>query len=189
MGLEQVTSGQHIPNDINVIIEIPLSSYPVKYEIDEKIGVITVDRYIATRMSYPCNYGFIPRTLSEDGDPLDVLVISPYPFFPGVVIRCRPIGLLHMTDEDGPDAKILALPINKIDHSSAHIEKFEDVDPQFLAVITHFFQHYKDLEPGKWVKVGHWDGPPAAKAEIQSCVERYQKSLKLDSHRRSHHRL
>src|SRR5690349_5412452 len=121
MGLEHVESGRNPPNDINVIIEIPANSPPVKYEVDKKTGAVMVDRFVSTCMHYPCNYGFVPHTLSEDGDPVDVLVIAPYPLSPGVVIRCRPIGVFNMTDESGPDAKILAVPVDKLTPRYSHM--------------------------------------------------------------------
>lgn len=174
MGLEHVSPGRDVPNDINVIIEIPSGCDPVKYEMDKKSGMIMVDRFVATSMRYPCDYGFIPHTLSEDGDPVDVLVVAPYALFPGVVIRCRPVGVLQMTDESGPDAKILAVPVDKLSMRYKNIQKPEDLGAEFLASISHFFQHYKDLEQGKWVKINGWDGVEAAKAEILASVKRYQ---------------
>lgn len=174
MGLELVESGRNVPDDINVIIEIPSHSDPVKYEVDKKTGVLMVDRYMSTCMHYPCDYGYIPHTLSEDGDPVDVLVVSPFPLFPGVVVRCRPIGMLRMTDESGPDAKLLAVPVEKLSTLYRHIQKPEDLGEELLASISHFFQHYKDLEKGKWVKLDGWEGQDAAKKEILASVKRYQ---------------
>ena len=175
MGLEHVEPGRQVPNDVNVIIEIPARSDPVKYEVDKKTGVVMVDRFIATCMHYPCDYGFIPHTLSEDGDPVDVLVVAPFPLVPGVVIRCRPIGMLRMTDESGPDAKILVVPVDKLTKRYQNVHKPEDVDSELLASIAHFFQHYKDLEPGKWVKIDGWEGQDSAKAEILASIKRFQK--------------
>ena len=174
MGLELVEAGKKVPDDINVIIEIPAHSDPVKYEVDKKTGVVTVDRFMATCMFYPCDYGFIPQTLSEDGDPVDVLVVSPFPLMPGVVIRCRPVGLLRMTDESGPDAKLLAVPVDKLSTRYQHIQKPEDLGEEFLASIRHFFERYKELEKGKWVKLGAWEGVEAARAEILTSIKRYQ---------------
>lgn len=174
MGLEHVSPGRDVPNDINVIIEIPSGCDPVKYEVDKKSGMIMVDRFVATSMRYPCDYGFIPHTLSEDGDPVDVLVVAPYALFPGVIIRVRPIGVLQMTDEAGPDAKILAVPVDKLSMRYKNIQKPEDLGVEYLASISHFFQHYKDLEQGKWVKINGWDGVEAAHAEILASVKRYQ---------------
>src|SRR5437016_2354465 len=157
MGLEHVDAGRSVPDDVNVVIEIPSKSDPVKYEVDKKTGVVMVDRFVATSMFYPCDYGFIPHTLSEDGDPVDVLVIAPFSLNPGVVIRCRPIGMLRMTDESGVDTKILAVPIDKLTPRYHNIKKPEDLGKECLSTIEHFFQHYKDLEPGKWVKTDGWE--------------------------------
>ncbi len=172
MSLEKVESGKDIPNDINVIIEIQSRSHPVKYEVDKKTGVVTVDRFLGTSMQYPCDYGYIPHTLSEDGDPVDVLVVSPFSLLPGVVVRCRPIGMLRMTDESGKDTKILAVPVDKLTPIYSHVKKLEDLGKEFLDMVSHFFQHYKDLEKGKWVKVEGWDDAEAAKKEILASVKR-----------------
>lgn len=172
--LNLVPPGSNVPNDINVIVEIPTQSGPVKYEVNKETGALCVDRFLATAMYYPCNYGYMPCTLSEDGDPVDVLVVTPSPLLSGSVIRCRPIGLLQMTDEHGPDAKILAVPVDKMTPLYHEIKTFEDLPSQFLATIRHFFEHYKDLEEGKWVKIEGWKGPDAAKAEITASVERYK---------------
>lgn len=177
MGLELVDSGSHVPDDVNVVIEIPSRSDPIKYEVDKKTGVVMVDRFVATCMHYPCDYGFIPRTLSEDGDPVDALVVSPFSLTPGVVIRCRPIGLLRMTDESGPDAKLLVVPIDKLSSRYRHVQQPEDLGDELLASIVHFFQHYKDLEAGKWVKIEGWEGQDAAKTEILTSVKRYRKEV------------
>jgi inorganic pyrophosphatase len=174
MGLENLQSGKQVPDDINVVIEIPSHSNPIKYEIDKDSGMVTVDRFIGTAMSYPCEYGFIPHTLSEDGDPVDVLVISPFSLLPGSYIRCRPIGLLRMTDESGKDAKILAVPIDKLSTRYQHVREPDDLGKDVLNVIEHFFTHYKDLEAGKWVKVDGWEDINAAKKEILDGVKRYQ---------------
>ena len=173
MNLDRVTSGSDVPNDINVIIEIPSHSDPVKYEVDKATGAMFVDRFMNTAMHYPCNYGYVPHTLSEDGDPVDVLVVTPVPLISGSVIRCRPIGLLKMTDEAGPDSKLLAVPIDKLCTLFRHARSPDDMSPMLLAQISHFFEHYKDLEPNKWVKVEGWTKADAAKAEILSGVERY----------------
>jgi len=174
MNLDRVTSGKDVPNDINVIIEIPSHSDPVKYEVDKDTGAMFVDRFMNTAMHYPCNYGYIPHTLSEDGDPVDVLVVTPVPLISGSVIRCRPIGMLKMTDEAGPDAKLLAVPVDKLCTLYRQSKKPEDMPGLLLAQIAHFFEHYKDLEPNKWVKVEGWQGPDEAKAEILAGVDRYQ---------------
>lgn len=174
MSLANLSTGKDIPNDINVVIEISAHSEPIKYEVDKNTGMLMVDRFVATSMHYPCDYGFIPHTLSEDGDPVDVLVIAPFPLQPGVVIRCRPVGMLRMTDESGVDTKVLAVPVNKLTPRYQHIKQPEDVGQELLASIEHFFQHYKDLEKGKWVKTNGWDNCEAAKAEILASVERFK---------------
>lgn len=174
MSLKEVAPGRAVPDDINVVIEIPSRSDPVKYEVDKKSGLVMVDRFVATSMRYPCDYGFIPQTLSEDGDPVDVLVVAPFSLQPGVVVRCRPVGMLRMTDESGPDAKILAVPVAKLTPRYEHIQKPEDFGEDFLASIAHFFQHYKDLEPGKWVKIGGWENADAARAEILASIGRFE---------------
>lgn len=173
MSFHNVTPGRDVPNDINVIIEIPAQSDPVKYEVDKESGALFVDRFMATAMFYPCNYGYVPSTLSEDGDPVDVLVVTPVPLISGSVIRCRPIGMLKMTDESGVDAKILAVPVDKLSSLYTKVHSPEDMPSLLLAQISHFFEHYKDLEPGKWVKVDGWVGAAEAKAEILASVERY----------------
>lgn len=173
MGLGRVSAGNQVPEDINVIIEIPAHSEPIKYEVDKKTGSLFVDRFLSTSMYYPCDYGYIPRTLSEDGDPVDVLVITPIPVNRGCVIRCRPVGMLQMTDEAGDDRKILAVPINKLTSLYQNIQKFDDLPPLLLHQITHFFTHYKDLEEGKWVKLEGWVGPAEAKKEILESIQRY----------------
>lgn len=174
MSFNEINPGKDVPHDINVIIEIPTQGDPVKYEVDKDSGLLAVDRFMATAMYYPCNYGYVPCTLSEDGDPVDVLVVTPTPLLSGSVIRCRPIGLLQMVDEHGPDAKILAVPIDKLTTLYKNVKSHEDMPPQLLAMIRHFFEHYKDLEAGKWVKIEGWHGPEVAKTEIASSVERYK---------------
>lgn len=173
MTLSLLSPGNDVPNDINVIIEISAHSDPIKYEIDKSTGMLMVDRFVATSMTYPCDYGFIPQTLSEDGDPVDVLVIAPYSLNPGVVIRCRPVGMLRMTDESGIDTKILAVPVDKLTPRYRDIKEAEDLGKELLARIEHFFQHYKDLEPGKWVKTNGWVDADAAKKEIVEGMKRY----------------
>ncbi|OAI49384.1 inorganic pyrophosphatase [Gammaproteobacteria bacterium SCGC AG-212-F23] len=175
MSLKEIEAGRNVPDEVNVVIEIPSNSDPVKYEVDKATGVIMVDRFVATSMSYPCDYGYIPHTLAEDGDPMDVLLIAPFPLLPGVVVRCRPIGLLRMTDESGPDAKILVVPIDKLSPRYKHIQSPQDLGEDVLASISHFFSHYKDLEKGKWVKIDGWENVDAAKKEISASVERYKK--------------
>lgn len=174
MSLMDVDSGPDLPREVNVIIEIPMNAAPVKYEVDKQTGVLFVDRFVSTAMFYPVNYGYIPKTLSEDGDPVDVLVITPVPLMGGSVIRCRAIGLLRMTDESGVDAKVLAVPINKLCKLYEAIKTYKDLPAHQLLVLEHFFQHYKDLEEGKWVKLDGWEGPEAAQEEIVSSVARYK---------------
>jgi inorganic pyrophosphatase len=174
MQLSQLEAGKNLPNDINVVIEIPANGYPIKYEIDKASSAVMVDRFLGTSMTYPCDYGFIPHTLSEDGDPVDVLVISPFPLLPGVVIRCRPVGMLCMTDESGKDAKILAVPVDKLTTRYQHVTKPEEVGKELLNAIEHFFKHYKDLEAGKWAKIDGWQDVEAAKAEIIASFKRAQ---------------
>lgn len=174
MALENLQAGKQIPDDINVVIEIPSNSDPIKYEVDKDSGRLMVDRFLGTAMFYPCEYGFIPHTLSEDGDPVDVLVKTPYPLIPGSVIRCRPIGMLRMSDESGKDTKILAVPVNKLTPLYQHVNKPADLGKELLNAIEHFFKHYKDLEAGKWVKIDGWEEIDSARKEILASVERYE---------------
>jgi len=174
MILDRVLTGRNVPDDINVIIEIPAHGEPIKYELDKDTGAMFVDRFMSTAMHYPCNYGYVPHTLSEDGDPVDVLVVTPIPLITGVVVRCRPVGMLKMTDEAGIDAKVIAVPVDKLTSLYSHIRSPDDLPQLLLKQIAHFFEHYKDLEPGKWVKVEGWAGIDEAKAEIVSGVERYK---------------
>lgn len=174
MNLDRVGPGKKLPEEVNVIIEIPAHSDPVKYEVDKETGAMFVDRFMNTAMHYPCNYGYIPHTLSEDGDPVDVLVLTPIPLISGSVIQCRPVGMLNMADEAGPDAKLLAVPIDKLCTMYREAKTATDLPAGLLAQISHFFEHYKDLEPNKWVKVEGWEGPEAAANEITSAVERFQ---------------
>lgn len=176
MSLQQVRTGQDVPNDVNVIIEIPLNSEPVKYEVDKETGAIFVDRMLKTAMRYPCNYGYIPHTLCGDGDPVDVLVIMPLPLIPGSVVRCRPIGMLKMTDEAGEDDKIVAVPIEKITGLYRDISDVRDLPDLIRDQIAHFFDHYKDLERGKWVKIDGWRDVQSAKDEILRSVKRFEES-------------
>ncbi len=178
MLLNKVDAGHYLPEEFNVIIEIPAHSDPVKYEIDKETGALFVDRFMNAAMHYPCNYGYIPNTLCEDGDPMDVLVVAPLPVISGCVVRARPLGVLKMTDESGGDAKILAVPIKKECTQFDDINSYEQMSKTLLARIAHFFQHYKDLDSGKWVKIDGWDGPEEAKAEVMRSVERYKDSHK-----------
>ena len=178
MNLDRVDSGRDLPNDFNVIIEIPMHAEPIKYEVDKETGAMFVDRFLSTAMRYPCNYGYIPRTLSGDGDPVDVLVVSPMPIIPGAVVRCRPVGMLKMQDEAGDDTKLIAVPIDKLSGLYQQVHSVRDFPQVQLAQIAHFFEHYKDLEHGKWVKLGGWVGPEEAKQEIMSGVENYKAAKK-----------
>ena len=178
MSIERVDAGRNVPEDFNVVIEIPMNAEPVKYEVDKATGAIFVDRVLSTPMRYPCNYGYVPRTLSGDGDPVDVLVISPFPLITGVVVRCRPVGMLRMTDEAGEDTKLLAVPIDRLTSQYRGIRSPRDLPEARLAAITHFFQHYKDLERGKWVKVKGWVGAAAARREILDGIARFRKARK-----------
>ncbi|MDR0769592.1 MAG: inorganic diphosphatase [Burkholderiales bacterium] len=177
MPFDRVSAGHDVPNDFNVIIEIPMRGDPIKYEVDKETGAVFVDRFMSTSMHYPCNYGYIPKTLSGDGDPCDVLVLSPVPLITGVVVRCRPIGLLRLDDEMGGDAKILAVPIDKLSSFYRNIHSPRDLPESQLQQISHFFEHYKDLEPGKWVRVGSWVEVEEARKEILESVARFEASL------------
>ena len=173
MNLDRVGSGKNLPDDINVIIEIPSHSDPVKYEVDKETGALFVDRFMNTAMFYPCNYGYVPHTLSDDGDPVDVLVMSPYALISGSVVQCRPVGMLKMTDESGEDAKVIAVPHDKLYDD---VKNIEDVSPSLLDQLAHFFEHYKDLEKEKWVKIEGWVGLEEAKAEIMESVKRFNEA-------------
>jgi inorganic pyrophosphatase len=175
MALDNVTPGSKVPDAFNVIIEIPMNADPVKYEVDKATGAIFVDRFMSTAMHYPTNYGYVPKTISGDGDPVDVLVITPVPLIPGVVVPCRAIGILKMIDEAGEDGKVLAVPTDKILSLYSQWKKPEDLNPFRLKTIAHFFEHYKDLEEGKWVKVQGWEGPEAAQKEIMDGIANYNK--------------
>lgn len=174
MPLEAIPSGADIPHEINVIIEIPKDSDPVKYEVDKASGAIFVDRVLTTPMRYPCNYGYVPHTLCGDGDPLDVLVVMPVPLIPGSVIRCRPVGLLRMTDEAGEDEKLIAVPTSKVFPGYRRVATVRDLPELTLDRIAHFFSHYKDLEKGKWVKIEGWRDEAEAKKAVLDAVARYE---------------
>lgn len=178
MSLNNVSSGKSLPDDFNVIIEITANSDPVKYEVDKESGAVFVDRFLGTAMHYPCNYGYINNTIAGDGDPVDVLVVTPFPLPPGVVIRCRPLGMLAMEDEGGQDAKLLAVPVSKLTPLYNDVKSFEDIPELLRKQISHFFEHYKDLEPGKWVKVVGWQGIEEARNEVMEGVARYQAEAK-----------
>ena len=174
MILDRVPAGKDVPNDVNVIIEIPANSSPIKYELDKETGAMFVDRFMGTAMFYPCNYGYVPNTLSEDGDPVDVLVVTPFPLQMGVVVRCRMLGMLRMEDESGIDAKLIAVPVEKLCPMYKAIQSTADLPELLLNQIEHFFEHYKDLEKGKWVKIQGWADIEAAKQEILDGVKRYE---------------
>lgn len=172
MSFKDVPIGKNPPYDVNVIIENPMGGDPVKYELDKESGVMFVDRFLHTTMYYPGNYGFIPHTLSGDGDPVDVLVVSSVPVMPGAVLRSKPVGVLYMEDEAGTDEKIIAVPVTKLYPYHDNIEKLEDLRPIMREQIAHFFTHYKDLEKGKWSKPGKWGGPEDAARMILEGIER-----------------
>lgn len=174
MAITTLAPGRAIPDDINVIIEIPRESVPVKYEVDKDTGLMFVDRFMATAMYYPCNYGYIPQTLCYDGDPLDVLVVAPLPLITGSVVRCRPVGVLHMEDESGEDGKLLAVPIDELTSIYREISDYRDLQRELLDRIAHFFTHYKDLERGKWVRIRGWGDAQAARQEVIDSVGRYR---------------
>ncbi len=176
MILDRVGPGDSVPENVNVIIEIPTHGEPVKYEVDKPSGAMFVDRFLSTAMRYPCNYGYVPATLSADGDPVDVLVLTPRPLISGSVICCRPVGVLEMEDEAGDDAKLLAVPIDKLTSLYRDIKTFRDLPQETLEQISHFFEHYKDLERNKWVRIKGWAGVDRAKAEIMESIARYEES-------------
>ena len=166
MSYQNIPAGKDLPEDIYVVIEIPANSSPVKYEIDKDADALFVDRFMASPMFYPANYGYINNTLADDGDALDVLVVTPYPVVPGSVIRCRPVGVLNMTDEAGEDAKLLAVPHEKLTQAYNDVQDISDLPELLLNQIKEFFENYKNLEKGKWVKVESWEGVESAKAKI-----------------------
>ncbi len=174
MSLMNINAGRDVPNEVNVIIEIPMSGEPVKYEVNKDSGALFVDRFLSTAMIYPTNYGYIPQTLSEDGDPVDVLVITPVPVVCGSVVRVRILGMMRMSDESGVDAKLIGVPVSKLSRMYDHIQSHEDLPKPLLQSIEHFFKHYKDLEEGKWVKVEAWEGKQAAHQEILDSIARYE---------------
>lgn len=175
MSFADITPGK-VPDEMNVIIEIPANSSPIKYEVDKDTSTVWVDRFMATAMFYPANYGFVNQTLGLDGDPVDVLVITPYPLQAGVAIRCRPVAVLNMSDDGGQDAKVIAVPVDKLTPIYKDVIDLADVPALLKAQIQHFFEHYKDLEPGKWVKIEGWGDVKAAKQELLDGVARYQAS-------------
>ncbi|RLA39585.1 MAG: inorganic diphosphatase [Gammaproteobacteria bacterium] len=178
MTYSKISAGKDLPNDINVIIEIPANHDPIKYEIEKESDALFVDRFVATPMFYPANYGYIPDTLSEDGDALDVLVVSPYPVMPGSVIRSRPVGVLNMTDEAGPDAKLIAVPHSKLTSMYDHVLEVSDLPELLKKQTEHYFENYKDLEEHKWVKIDGWGSAEEARNEIMASRARYEEALK-----------
>ena len=173
MSYSQIPAGKDVPNDVFVAIEIPANASPIKYEIEKDYDALMVDRFMATPMFYPANYGYIPNTLADDGDAVDVLVVTPYPVVPGSVVRARPVGVLEMTDEAGSDAKVVAVPHSKLTALYDDVQEVTDLPPLLLEQIKHFFENYKDLEKGKWVKVDGWDNAARAKAIIEESVKAY----------------
>lgn len=171
MRIEAIPVGKNPPHDINVIIEVPHGGYPVKYEMDKASGTLFVDRFMHTAMQYPANYGFVPHTLSDDGDPVDVLVVSRIPVVPGAVVRVRPIGVLMMHDEAGQDEKVLAVPVEKLNPYYKNVKSYTDLPEILIQRIAHFFEHYKDLEEGKWVRIEGWQGPEEAEKIILEAIE------------------
>ena len=176
MNINQIASGNNPPEDVNVIIEVPIGGEPIKYEIDKVSGALTVDRFLYTPMRYPGNYGFVPHTLSEDGDPIDVLVCNTRPIVPGAVMNCRPIGVLVMEDDGGQDEKIIAVPAESISRRYVNVSESADLPEITRYQIQHFFEHYKDLEPDKWVRIEGWGDCAAAKTMITQAIERYKAS-------------
>jgi inorganic pyrophosphatase len=178
MLLDALKIGQNPPHDINVIIEVPVGGEPIKYEMDKASGALFVDRFLYTPMRYPGNYGFVPHTLSADGDPIDVLVCNTRAIMPGAVINCRPVGVLVMEDDGGGDEKIIAVPSTKLTKRYDAVKTYSDLPKISIEQIEHFFAHYKDLEPGKWVKIDHWGHADEAKKLIESAIARAAKDGK-----------
>jgi inorganic pyrophosphatase len=172
MDLSKIPAGRNPPSDIHALIEIPIGGVPVKYEMDKASGTLFVDRFLHTAMFYPGNYGFIPQTLSEDGDPLDILVLAPAPVVPGAVVRCRPVGALVMKDQAGLDEKVLAVPVDALHPFYTGIRSYQDLPIILRQQVSHFFQHYKDLEKGKWTKIGDWIDVKASERLIVEAIER-----------------
>lgn len=174
MDISKISAGKDVPWDVNVVIEIPIGGVPVKYEVDKASGAMFVDRFLHTAMFYPCNYGFIPHTLADDGDPTDMLVAGPIPVIPGAVIRARPVGVLIMEDEAGQDEKILGVPVDSLHPYYSDVKNYTDLRGVLLDQISHFFEHYKDLEKGKWVNVVRW-------GDADEAAEMIKKSLNKDA--------
>jgi inorganic pyrophosphatase len=172
MRLEAISIGKNPPHEVNVVIEVPIGGEPIKYEMDKESGALVVDRFLYTSMRYPGNYGFIPHTLSGDGDPCDVIVANTRALIPGAVIAVKPVGVLVMEDDGGQDEKIIAVPIAKLTRRYEKVESYTDLPDITIQQIEHFFEHYKDLEPGKWSKILHWGGPEEARRLISEAIER-----------------
>jgi inorganic pyrophosphatase len=172
MNFEAIPIGKNPPYEVNVVIEVPIGGEPIKYEMDKKIGALVVDRFLYTSMRYPGNYGFIPHTLSEDGDPCDVIIANTRAIAPGAIMSCKVVGVLMMEDEAGGDEKILAVPSAKLTQRYAGINSYVDLPEITLKQIEHFFTHYKDLEPGKWVKIIRWAGAEEAHRLVSAAIER-----------------
>jgi inorganic pyrophosphatase len=172
MNIDAISIGENPPDDVNVIIEVPIGGEPIKYEMNKAVGALFVDRFLYTPMRYPGNYGFVPHTLSDDGDPIDVLVANSRPIAPGAIINVRPIGVLKMDDEGGGDEKIIAVPMPKLTMRYAHVNGIADMPQIAIEQIQHFFEHYKDLEPGKWVKVIGWGDSAEARRLIVEAIAR-----------------
>ncbi len=175
MRIDAIAIGHNPPEDVNVIIEVEIGGEPIKYEMDKEAGTLFVDRFLHTPMRYPGNYGFVPHTLSEDGDPIDVLVANTRPIVPGAVINVRPVGVLRMTDDGGPDEKIVAVPSPKLTKRYIDVHNYSDLPRITLEQIQHFFEHYKDLEPGKWVKLDGWGDADEARRLIVQAIDRAKK--------------
>jgi inorganic pyrophosphatase len=178
MRLDAIPTGKNPPDDINVVIEVPIGGEPIKYEMDKASGALFVDRFLYTPMRYPGNYGFVPHTLSADGDPIDVLVCNTRAIMPGAVINCRPVGVLVMEDDGGGDEKIIAVPSLKLTKRYEKVKSYKDLPEISVQQIQHFFEHYKDLEPGKWVKISHWGDADEARSLIRQAIERNVKGHK-----------
>lgn len=172
MRVEAIAIGKNPPNDVNVLVEVPIGGHPIKYELDKESGTLVVDRFLYTPMSYPGNYGFVPHTLSDDGDPIDVLICNTRPLVPGCVINVRPIGVLVMEDNAGQDEKIIAVPSSHLTKRYDGVHNYDDLPEITLSQVSHFFEHYKDLEPGKWVKISGWQGADTARRLIVEAIER-----------------
>lgn len=181
MDITAIPPGRNPPDEVNACIEIPQGGMPVKYELHKASGAMFVDRFLHTSMIYPANYGFIPNTLGEDGDPIDILVVTPTPVVPGAIIRARPVGVLLMTDEKGNDEKLLAVPIDKLNPFYTNVRSHEDLPPLLIEQIAHFFKHYKDLEPGKTSTSGGWKGLDVAHEKIMAAITRYDTKWRADA--------